>query len=340
MEQPPIQLTPVGALRFNTDSSRMEYYDGNQWVNISSDSPEVQTGGTRGITGGGQTPSQINTIDYITIATTGNATDFGDLPNVASELAGCSSRTVGLWGSSGPAVIDINKVTISSTGNAAQFGDLSTNRFQSSACSSSTRGVWSGGVYPGWPSFKDEIDYVTIASDGNAVDFGNMLAATTGPVSFSSPTRGIVSGGYVSPGTYQNTIQYITIATLGNAADFGDMPNLHGLGFSASNAVRGLTAGGSTPSKVNTINYITMASLGNGIDFGDLTQVRDSIGDGGCASSTRGVFAGARTDPSNAVADTIDYVQIMTTGNAVDFGNLTVARDRCASLSNGHGGLG
>jgi hypothetical protein len=32
------------------------------------------------------------------------------------------------------------------------------------------------------------------------------------------------------------------------------------------------------------------------------------------------------------------YVQIMTTGDAVDFGDLTVARGTGA-LSNGHGGL-
>ena len=30
----------------------------------------------------------------------------------------------------------------------------------------------------------------------------------------------------------------------------------------------------------------------------------------------------------------------MTTGNAVDFGNLTEARDGLAGISNGHGGLG
>ena len=38
--------------------------------------------------------------------------------------------------------------------------------------------------------------------------------------------------------------------------------------------------------------------------------------------------------------DTMDYVQIMTTGNAVDFGNLTNAMDSLAACSNGHGGLG
>ena len=38
--------------------------------------------------------------------------------------------------------------------------------------------------------------------------------------------------------------------------------------------------------------------------------------------------------------NTIDYVQIMTTGNAIDFGDLTDARRNIAGASNGHGGLG
>jgi hypothetical protein len=33
----------------------------------------------RGIFGGGRTPTNVNTIEFITIATTGNAIDFGDL---------------------------------------------------------------------------------------------------------------------------------------------------------------------------------------------------------------------------------------------------------------------
>ena len=49
INQPPLQQPPVGALRFNTDSSKLEYYDGNQWVNVTSTSPEAQTGGTRGV---------------------------------------------------------------------------------------------------------------------------------------------------------------------------------------------------------------------------------------------------------------------------------------------------
>ena len=36
-EQPPEESTPVGAFRFNTDTAKLEYYDGNQWVNITTD---------------------------------------------------------------------------------------------------------------------------------------------------------------------------------------------------------------------------------------------------------------------------------------------------------------
>ena len=43
----------AGAIRFNTDSSQMEIYDGNQWTGIIATSPELQTGGTRGFRAGG-----------------------------------------------------------------------------------------------------------------------------------------------------------------------------------------------------------------------------------------------------------------------------------------------
>ena len=53
------------------------------------------------------------------------------------------------------------------------------------------------------------------------------------------------------------------------------------------------------------------------------------------ASPTRGVFAFG--SPSS---NDINYVQIMSTGNALDFGDLTVARAQMSGASNGHGGLG
>ena len=54
------------------------------------------------------------------------------------------------------------------------------------------------------------------------------------------------------------------------------------------------------------------------------------------ASSTRGIISGGYVA---AYVDTIQFVTIATTGNATDFGNLTVARGNNGSCSNGHGGL-
>ena len=59
----------AGAIRFNTDSSQMEIWDGNQWTGILSTSAELHTGGTRGFFAGGNSTN----IDYITIETTGDA---------------------------------------------------------------------------------------------------------------------------------------------------------------------------------------------------------------------------------------------------------------------------
>ena len=128
MEQAPLQSTPSGAIRFNTDSSKLEYYDGNQWVNITSTSPEAQTGGTRALFAGGLDPGNSDVIDYITIPIMGNTTDFGDLTEARQAMGGCASRTralqLGGYTSSFEDVIDYEDIATS--GNATDFGDAST----------------------------------------------------------------------------------------------------------------------------------------------------------------------------------------------------------------------
>ena len=128
MEQRPIQPTPVGAIRFNTDSAKLEYFDGNQYVNITTDSPEQNTGGTRAVMAGGGFPTN-DTIDFVNIDTTGNATDFGNLTRGLYLVQATASRTKGLFhgAHSSPDPTRNNQiefVTIASTGNAADFGDL------------------------------------------------------------------------------------------------------------------------------------------------------------------------------------------------------------------------
>ena len=328
-----------GALRFNTDSNKLELYDGNQWTEIVASSPDSQTGGARGVLGGGagSPGAGVNTIEYINIASTGNSISFGTLTSSRSNATPVSSSTRGIFAGGynptpapGTRFTAIDKVTISSTGNASSFGSLSGGRNSAMGCSNSTRGLFAGGYQP---TRINTIEYITIASDGNPIDFGDLTRSTRGSGGCSSSTRGIFGGGSDSPGV-SNIIDFVTISTLGNAADFGDLTSTRPPG-ACSNAIRGVFAGGVTPAVTNTIDYITIATLGNAIDFGDLSQ--NVANKQGCSSSTRGVFVAGTLGPANT--NVIEYVTIMSTGNAVDFGDISALLEAVGSLSNGHGGL-
>ena len=168
-EIPSLETATSGSIRFNTDSSKLEIYNGNQWWEIDATSPEQETGGTRGLFAAGAT----NVIDFVTISTTGNSTDFGDVTRgVAKGSAQCASRTRGLIAGGHPgAQNEIDFVTIASTGNSADFGDLSAGRGYLAGVNNATRGVF-GGAWS--PARTNTIDYVTVATTGNAVDFGDL----------------------------------------------------------------------------------------------------------------------------------------------------------------------
>ena len=94
MEYPSLDKPKAGAFRYNTDSSQLEIYDGNQWTGIETTSPFLQTGGTRGFRAGGSTPTKVDRIDRFNIDTTGDATDFGNLTqSINATGQGFASRT-------------------------------------------------------------------------------------------------------------------------------------------------------------------------------------------------------------------------------------------------------
>ena len=334
MEKPSLDTAKAGAIRFNTDSSQMEIYDGNQWTGILATSPNQQTGGTRGLFySGGNSPDDV--IQFINIDSTGNAVDFGNA-NVSSSIAASfSSRTRSFKaGGSTPSMTNsIEFVTISSQGNGTNFGDLSNPKKHGCGVSNSTRGVVGPGEIPGSPR-HNSIDYITMSSSGDAVDFGdstnpNQMGSNGG---LASQTRGLFCGGSIPSTPVVATIDFITISTTSNASDFGDLQVAQERVGSCSNAVRGIVTTGA-PSASNLIQFLTIATLGNAQDFGDATTT--NYGKAGMSSPTRAVFGSDYGSDS----DVIDYVQIMTTGDAVDFGDLLAARRKTQGSSNGHGGL-
>ena len=333
---------PAGSIRFNTDSSKMEIYNGDKWWEIDSTSPQEQTGGTRGIFMGGYTSgpaTTYNQIDYVNVDSTGNAQDFGDLTQQVTALMGtASSRTRGIrfGGYIAPNNTNvIDYITISSTGDAIDFGDVIDGDRYANAGSDSTRAVQMGEY--GGNSHENTIQYVTISTTGDAKDFGDLYAGTSLSLNTcTSPTR-IVLGGRQGP---DNTIQYVTTQTTGNSSDFGDLVtnSNQNCGSNVSSATRGIFFPGG-PSSEATIDYITIATLGNSTAFGEVTETGSAgPGKGSCASPTRALAASGGSSP--AYTNFISYVQISTTANSIDFGDLATTRGYPGGLSNGHGGLG
>ena len=73
--QSPIEV-PQGAIRFNTDSQRLEFFAQDRWYEMATNSPTIEGGSGRGMTFHGSSP--VNTIDYFNISSGGAAVDFGD----------------------------------------------------------------------------------------------------------------------------------------------------------------------------------------------------------------------------------------------------------------------
>ena len=126
----------------------INFTTGGKTISFGSMTDDPRTGhiascsnSTRGIMAGGEapSPSKVNTITYITLATLGDGVDFGDLTGAKNDHDAVSSSTRGfVVAGNDPSSTKLNViefVTIATTGNAADFGDLTQARSQPSSCS-------------------------------------------------------------------------------------------------------------------------------------------------------------------------------------------------------------
>ena len=188
--------------------------------------PQGVSNGTRCCFAGGYTNGQgvghanwTTAMDYVTIATTGNATSFGNLTALAYNLGGTggSDSTRGLFmGGIETTNKSIDYITFATTGNAADFGDLILAVDRNSSCSDATRTVSFGGSSSHSPAYLN-IEYVTTATTGNATDFGDL----SGNGNHSS--NGSMSNGTIAIAQTAQHMDKVTIQTTGNATDFGDL---------------------------------------------------------------------------------------------------------------------
>ena len=135
------------------------------------------------------TGTKTNVIDFVTIATAGNAQDFGDLTSQRWGTSACADSTRGVF-SGGLTPSDLNVIdfiTIATTGNATDFGDLTEGFGRGSSTSNSVRGVNFHGIDP----YTNTIGFVIIQTTGNEVDFGDNTYSSHGQGSGSTAHGGL-----------------------------------------------------------------------------------------------------------------------------------------------------
>ena len=337
---------PQGAIRFNTDSQRLEFYAQDQWWVMSTDTPNLGTSGdvsvgARGVWAGGQdVPVVHGDIEYVNIASTGNSVDFGaNITTRRRASAFASSTRMVVNGGATPSPSSVQEfLTFSSTGTVTAWGDTLNNSgsCDNAAFGNQTRGITRAGfTSPGVTG--GVMDYCTIASSGNTQDFGDMINNGDAPGASSNSTRGLFGGCFTGPESGNNVISFVTIHTLGDAQDFGDLTQArHSMACAASpTRIVWFSGNNNIPTFFNTIDYVTIATTGNATDFGDPDLGTSTAS--GVSNCIRGVFAGGYTPSSVA---NIQYLNFSTEGDAVDFGDLSIrSGGKGAAASNGHGGL-
>ena len=248
---------------------------------------------TRGVFGGGYGVADSSTVwgisdtDYITVGSTGNGTDFGDLDAVAgvATQGGCSNGTL-LFTCGGFGIISgtntyhdrMEYFTIASTGNGTDAGNLVDGRSNIGIGSDGvSRYIVAGGKNSSWAS-TDVIQYNDFSTSANTSDFGDLTdVAFSGNGAVENLTRVVMGlGRRTSSETYVNTLEYITVASTGNSQDFGDLSLARSEAGAVSDGTNGDFIGGDVSGSVgassNIIDTITIASTGNATDVADILE--------------------------------------------------------------------
>ncbi len=130
---------------------------------------------TRGIIAAGQLDSpatlDVGYVDYITIASKGNATTFGELGINSYGLFAAASSTRGVFGGSQLHMKSIHYITMASTGNGIYFGDLST---PFTSCASGTVNYWQENKSLNDLNVEASYSKINISTDGQ-VNFRDII---------------------------------------------------------------------------------------------------------------------------------------------------------------------
>ena len=181
----------------------------------------------------------------------------------------------------------------------------------------------------------------TVNGEGAAVNANITYSTITGYFVFSDygytpqgEVSGYTSGGGGGAPTVSNVIDKFPFAANANATDVGDLSQARNESAGQSSRVSGYSSGGETPTVVSTIDKFPFASNSNATNVGNLTIARrDAAGQSDTISNFGYTSGGYRTLPAAARVNVIDKFPFAIDANAIDVGDLTVARDKLAGQS-------
>ena len=271
-------------------------------------------------------PAASATIDKVSLASDGNATDVGDNPSPIYGGAGVYSDTHGYIAGDGQDN-SIWKYAFASDGNSSDTGyDTTRSAPQSlyaAGSTSQTHGYAMGGA-ANYNLVVNVIDRFPFSVEANSTDVGDLQAAANFILGNNSSENGYAAGGQNYPGSPTDMIQKFPFASATtNATDTGgnlltSRPfNDHG----QQSETHGYVAGGNPIT--NVIEKFTFATDGDATDVGDLTITTRW---GASASSTAHGYSLGGYNPSG-YHNVIQKFSTSSDQNATDVGDLTVNRD-------------
>jgi hypothetical protein len=181
----------------------------------------------------------------------------------------------------------------------------------------------------------------TVNGEGAAVNANITYSTITGYFVFSDygytpqgEVSGYTSGGGGGAPTVSNVIDKFPFAANANATDVGDLSQARDKPAGQSSRVSGYSSGGATPTVVSTIDKFPFASNSSATNVGNLTQARnDAAGQSDTISNFGYTSGGLVTLPVAARVNVIDKFPFAINANAIDVGDLTVARTTLAGQS-------
>ncbi len=270
-------------------------------------------------------PTTTNTLQYLSIGSGGTSVDFGDGTSGTDGASQCDGEasdgirmviqpgySVGAGGTP-PEMQYFNGLVHS---NAVDFGEMVATTWPKGAASNGNRVMSSAGDYT-----NRDTEFFNINTKADAVASNDQAQDGAGRAAITDGHRGVFGGGRNGPGGFHDAMEYFQIQNAYSGTDFSELATANYF-FTTMSALGGrglyLTGGQHPNTQIKAFNISTLASA---FDFGEMEHVQ--AGGAGSSDGIRGHSSGAHGlagDWGTPTAASVQYVNIYTRGNAVDYG--------------------